>query len=107
LAGFIAQGKRKTARVQAHWPQGRFQLFQTTALVKLAKMLLRARNRRRVKMGLLGAGGIRQRPRHLQHSLRKALCPLGTVSPSYVQDQAQARSFLFGIPRAPSSGVGK
>ncbi|BDY14667.1 MULTISPECIES: TRAP transporter substrate-binding protein [Sulfitobacter] len=89
----IAQGKVNW-RVQAHWPKASSSF--TDSLGKLAEVL-EARTEGAFKMDLLGAGEFAKGP-DIYNIVRKGVVPMGTVSPSYVQDQAQAASFLFGIP---------
>ena len=89
----IAQGKVNW-RVQAHWPKASSSF--TDSLGKLAEVL-ETRTEGAFKMDLLGAGEFAKGP-DIYNIVRKGVVPMGTVSPSYVQDQAQAASFLFGIP---------
>ncbi len=89
----IAQGAVNW-RVQAHWPKASSSF--TDSLGRLAEEL-NTRTDGAFKMELLGAGEFAKGP-DIYNIVRKGVVPMGSISPSYVQDQAEAASFMFGIP---------
>ncbi|MBL3702918.1 ABC transporter substrate-binding protein [Sulfitobacter sp. BDSS02] len=89
----IAQGK-VTWRVQSHWPKASSSF--TDSLGVLATVL-EERTDGAFKLEPLGAGEFAKGP-DIYNILRKGVVPMATLSPSYIQDQAQAASFVYGIP---------
>jgi TRAP-type mannitol/chloroaromatic compound transport system substrate-binding protein len=89
----IAAGK-VTWRVQSHWPKasGSFK----GSLGVLAD-LVTAETEGAFKFELFGAGEFAKGP-EIYNLIRKGVLPMGTSSPSYFQEKAQAASFLYGIP---------
>lgn len=91
----IAQGAVNW-RVQSHWPKASASF--TGSLTVLAEEVEK-RTDGAFKMTLLGAGEFAKGP-DVYNIVRKGVVPMGTISPSYIQDNAEAAAFLFGIPGA-------
>lgn len=89
----IAQGSVRW-RVQSHWPKasGSFD----DSLGALAREVER-RTDGAFRMDLLGDGEFAKGP-DIFNLVRRGVVPMGTISPSYIQDNAQAASFMYGIP---------
>lgn len=83
-----------TWRVQSHWPKASSSF--TGSLVALANEVAR-RTDGAFKLVLLGDGEF-AKGADIYNIVRKGVVPMGTFSPSYVQDNAQAASFMYGIP---------
>lgn len=89
----IAQGQ-VTWRVQSHWPKASSSFDDSLGV--LATML-EERTEGAFKLELFGAGEFAKGP-DIYNLVRKGVVPMGTLSPSYILDKAQAASFLYGIP---------
>lgn len=89
----IAQGK-VTWRVQSHWPKasGSF----SGSLGVLTDWVTEQTDGA-FQFELFGAGEFAKGP-EIYNLIRKGVLPMGTSSPSYFQEKAQAASFLYGIP---------
>ncbi|WP_233270461.1 TRAP transporter substrate-binding protein DctP [Chachezhania sediminis] len=81
-------------RVQSHWPKASSSF--TDSLGVLASEL-EERTDGGFKLELLGAGEFAKGP-DIYNLIRKGVVPMGTLSPSYIQDKAEAAGFLYGIP---------
>lgn len=89
----IAQGQ-VTWRVQAHWPKASSSF--TSSLGVIASQL-EEKTEGAFKLELLGAGEFAKGP-DIFNIVRKGVVPMGTISPSYINDQAEAATFVYGIP---------
>jgi len=89
----IAQGQ-VTWRVQSHWPKASGSFDDSLGV--LATML-EERTEGAFKLELFGAGEFAKGP-DIYNLVRKGVVPMGTISPSYILDKAQAAGFLYGIP---------
>ncbi|MAY86022.1 MAG: ABC transporter substrate-binding protein [Pseudooceanicola sp.] len=89
----IAAGKY-TWRVQSHWPKASSSFSDSLGVVA---EIVEKETDGAMKLELLGAGEFAKGP-DIYNILRKGVVPMATLSPSYIQDQAQAASFLYGIP---------
>ncbi|WP_136637319.1 TRAP transporter substrate-binding protein DctP [Pseudooceanicola onchidii] len=89
----IAQGK-VTWRVQSHWPKASGSFDDSLGVLATE---LEARTEGAFKLELFGAGEFAKGP-DIYNLIRKGVVPMGTISPSYILDKAQAASFLMGIP---------
>jgi TRAP-type mannitol/chloroaromatic compound transport system substrate-binding protein len=89
----IAQGK-VTWRVQSHWPKASSSFTDSLGVLATA---LEERTEGAFKLELFGAGEFAKGP-DIYNLIRKGVVPMGTVSPSYILDKAQAAGFLYGIP---------
>lgn len=89
----IAAGK-VTWRVQSHWPKasGSFK----GSLEVLTDMVTKETDGA-FKFELFGAGEFAKGP-EIYNLIRKGVLPMGTSSPGYFQERAEAASFLYGIP---------
>ena len=83
-----------TWRVQSHWPKASSSF--TDSLGVLAT-LVEERTDGALKLEMLGAGEFAKGP-DIYNIVRKGVVPMGTISPSYIADQAEAANFLYGIP---------
>ena len=83
-----------TWRVQSHWPKASSSF--TDSLGVLASVL-EERTDGAFKLELFGDGEF-AKGADIYNLVRKGVVPMGTLSPSYIQDKAQAASFLYGIP---------
>lgn len=89
----IAQGA-VSWRVQSHWPKASSSFSQSLGVLAAE---LEARTDGAFKMTLLGDGEFAKGP-EVYNIVRRGVVPMGTLSPSYIQDNAQAASFMYGIP---------
>ncbi|WP_407496237.1 TRAP transporter substrate-binding protein DctP [Pseudooceanicola sp. MF1-13] len=89
----IAQGK-VTWRVQSHWPKASGSFNDSLGVLATE---LEERTEGAFKLELFGAGEFAKGP-DIYNLIRKGVVPMGTISPSYILDKAQAASFLMGIP---------
>ncbi|WP_290686915.1 MULTISPECIES: TRAP transporter substrate-binding protein DctP [unclassified Haematobacter] len=89
----LAQGA-VTWRVQSHWPKASSSFNDSLGM--FAKEVER-RTDGAFKMTLLGDGEF-AKGTDIYNIVRRGVVPMGTISPSYIQDNAQAASFLYGIP---------
>ena len=89
----IAQGQ-VTWRVQSHWPKASSSFDDSLGV--LATML-EERTEGAFKLELFGDGEFAKGPA-IYNLVRKGVVPMGTISPSYILDNAQAAGFLYGIP---------
>lgn len=94
LVGRASAQAQVTWRVQAHWPQasGSFR----DSLGVLATELDR-RTEGAFKLEPMGAGEFAGGT-DIYPLVRRGVVPMGTISPSYIEDRAQAATFLYGIP---------
>lgn len=81
-------------RVQSHWPKASSSF---TASLGVMAAELERRTEGAFKMTLLGDGEFAKGP-DIYNIVRRGVVPMGTISPSYIQDHAQAASFMYGIP---------
>ncbi|MWB77697.1 ABC transporter substrate-binding protein [Pseudooceanicola sp. 216_PA32_1] len=81
-------------RVQSHWPKASSSFTDSLGVLAAA---LEERTDGAFKLELFGAGEFAKGP-DIYNLVRKGVVPMGTLSPSYIQDKAQAASFLYGIP---------
>ncbi|MGR3321584.1 MAG: TRAP transporter substrate-binding protein DctP [Pseudooceanicola sp.] len=88
-----AQGK-VTWRMQSHVPKasGSFQ----DSYVAIGNEL-EERTEGAFKLDIYGAGEFAKGP-DIYNLIRKGVLPIGSCSPSYFQDRAQAAAFVYGIP---------
>jgi len=89
----IAQGQ-VTWRVQAHWPKASSSFNDSLGVIAT---LLEEKTEGAFKLEPLGAGEFAKGP-DIYNIVRKGVVPMGTVSPSYITDNAQAATFVYGIP---------
>lgn len=89
----LAQGE-VTWRVQAHWPKASSSFTDSLGVIATK---LEERTEGAFKLELLGAGEFAKGP-DIYNVVRKGVVPMGTISPSYISDQAQAATFVYGIP---------
>ncbi len=89
----IAAGK-VTWRVQSHWPKASSSF---KASLGVLTDMVTAQTDGAFKFELFGAGEFAKGP-DIYNLIRKGVLPMGTASPSYFQEKAQAASFLYGIP---------
>lgn len=89
----IAQGQ-VTWRVQAHWPKASSSFDDSLGVVA---NLLEEKTEGAFKLELLGAGEFAKGP-DIYNIVRRGVVPMGTISPSYISDNAQAATFVYGIP---------
>ncbi|MCX8227388.1 MAG: TRAP transporter substrate-binding protein DctP [Sulfitobacter sp.] len=94
LVGKAIAAGEVTWRVQAHWPKASSSF--TDSLGVVAK-LLEEKTEGAFKLELLGAGEFAKGP-DIYNIVRKGVVPMGTISPSYISDQAEAATFAYGIP---------
>ncbi|PTW54345.1 TRAP-type mannitol/chloroaromatic compound transport system substrate-binding protein [Breoghania corrubedonensis] len=93
----VGKGMAKGAvtwRVQSHWPKASSS-FEASLGVLAAEVSERTDGA--FKLELYGAGEF-AKGSGIYNLVRKGVVPMGTISPSYIQDDAQAASFLYGIP---------
>ena len=83
-----------TWRVQSHWPKASSSFTDSLGVLATA---LEERTEGAFKLELFGAGEFAKGP-DIYNLIRKGVVPMGTVSPSYILDKAQAAGFLYGIP---------
>ena len=89
----IAQGKVNW-RVQSHWPKSSSSFDDSLGVLATQ---LEEQTDGAFKLETFGAGEFAKGP-DIYNLVRKGVVPMGSISPSYVQDNAQAASFMFGIP---------
>lgn len=89
----IAAGKT-TWRVQSHWPKASGSFKGSLGVLT---DLVTEKTEGAFKFELFGAGEFAKGP-EIYNLIRKGVLPMGTSSPSYFQEKAQAASFLYGIP---------
>ncbi len=89
----IAQGE-VTWRVQAHWPKASSSFTDSLGVIA---QLVEERTEGAFKLDLLGAGEFAKGP-DIYNIVRKGVVPMGTISPSYINDQSQVATFVYGIP---------
>ncbi|WP_341234137.1 TRAP transporter substrate-binding protein DctP [uncultured Sulfitobacter sp.] len=89
----IAAGE-VTWRVQAHWPKASSSFTDSLGVVASQ---LEEKTEGAFKLELLGAGEFAKGP-DIYNIVRKGVVPMGTISPSYIADQAEAATFAYGIP---------
>ena len=94
LVGKALAAGEVTWRVQAHWPKASSSF--TDSLQVIAD-LLEEKTEGAFKLELLGAGEFAKGP-DIYNIVRKGVVPMGTISPSYISDNAQAATFVYGIP---------
>ncbi|MCB1340569.1 MAG: TRAP transporter substrate-binding protein DctP [Pseudooceanicola sp.] len=89
----LAQGE-VTWRVQAHWPKASSSFTDSLGVIATK---LEEKTEGAFKLELLGAGEFAKGP-DIYNVVRKGVVPMGTISPSYISEQAQAATFVYGIP---------
>ncbi|MEQ6250894.1 TRAP transporter substrate-binding protein DctP [Sulfitobacter sp. HNIBRBA3233] len=89
----LAQGQ-VTWRVQAHWPKASSSFTDSLGVIATQ---LEEKTEGAFKLELLGAGEFAKGP-DIYNIVRKGVVPMGTISPSYINDQAEAATFVYGIP---------
>jgi TRAP-type mannitol/chloroaromatic compound transport system substrate-binding protein len=89
----IAQGK-VTWRVQSHWPKASASFDDSLGVLT---NWVTEKTDGAFKFELFGAGEFAKGP-EIYNIVRKGVVAMGTASPSYFQEKAQAASFLYGIP---------
>ncbi len=94
LVGKAIAAGEVTWRVQAHWPKASSSFNDSLGVV--AKQL-EEKTEGAFKLELLGAGEFAKGP-DIYNIVRKGVVPMGTISPSYISDQAEAATFAYGIP---------
>lgn len=94
LVGKAIAAGEVTWRVQAHWPKASSSFDDSLGVV--AK-LLEEKTEGAFKLEPLGAGEFAKGP-DIYNIVRRGVVPMGTVSPSYISDQAEAATFIYGIP---------
>jgi TRAP-type mannitol/chloroaromatic compound transport system substrate-binding protein len=94
LVGKAIAAGEVTWRVQAHWPKASSSFTDSLGVVAAQ---LEEKTEGAFKLELLGAGEFAKGP-DIYNIVRKGVVPMGTISPSYISDQAQAATFVYGIP---------
>ncbi|SFS68351.1 TRAP-type mannitol/chloroaromatic compound transport system, substrate-binding protein [Sulfitobacter marinus] len=94
LVGKAIAAGEVTWRVQAHWPKASSSF---TASLGVVAAQLEEKTEGAFKLELLGAGEFAKGP-DIYNIVRKGVVPMGTISPSYISDQAEAATFAYGIP---------
>ncbi|MDF1729342.1 MAG: ABC transporter substrate-binding protein, partial [Sulfitobacter sp.] len=89
----LAQGQ-VTWRVQAHWPKASSSFNDSLGVVAAE---LEEKTEGAFKLELLGAGEFAKGP-DIFNIVRRGVVPMGTISPSYINDQAETATFVYGIP---------
>lgn len=81
-------------RCQSHWPKASSSFKDSLGVFKdeLAK-----RTDGRFKIELFGSGEF-AKGKEIYNIIRKGVVPMGTCSPAYILDEAQAASYAYGIP---------
>ncbi|NOR31208.1 MAG: ABC transporter substrate-binding protein [Sulfitobacter sp.] len=94
LVGKAIAAGEVTWRVQAHWPKASSSFTDSLGVVAAQ---LEEKTEGAFKLELLGAGEFAKGP-DIYNIVRKGVVPMGTISPSYISDQAEAATFAYGIP---------
>ncbi|UWR27901.1 TRAP transporter substrate-binding protein DctP [Sulfitobacter sp. S223] len=94
LVGKAIAAGQVTWRVQAHWPKASSSFTDSLGVIAT---LLEEKTEGAFKLDLLGAGEFAKGP-DIYNIVRKGVVPMGTISPSYISDNAQAATFVYGIP---------
>jgi TRAP-type mannitol/chloroaromatic compound transport system substrate-binding protein len=94
LVGKAIAAGEVTWRVQAHWPKASSSFTDSLGVVASQ---LEEKTEGAFKLELLGAGEFAKGP-DIYNIVRKGVVPMGTISPSYITDQAEAATFAYGIP---------
>lgn len=94
LVGRASAQAQVTWRVQSHWPKASGSFDDSLGAMATA---LEERTEGAFRLELLGAGEFAKAP-DIYNIVRRGVVPMGTISPSYIQDNAQAAAFLYGIP---------
>lgn len=94
ITGRASAQAQVTWRVQAHWPKASGSFDDSLGVLAST---LEERTEGAFKLELLGAGEFAKGP-DIFNIVRRGVVPMGSISPSYIQDNAEAASFLFGIP---------
>ncbi len=94
LVGKAIAAGQVTWRVQAHWPKASSSFTDSLGVIAT---LLEEKTEGAFKLELLGAGEFAKGP-DIYNIVRKGVVPMGTISPSYISDNAQAATFVYGIP---------
>ncbi|MEM5520119.1 TRAP transporter substrate-binding protein DctP [Sulfitobacter sp. AS59] len=94
LVGKAIAAGEVTWRVQAHWPKASSSFTDSLGVVASQ---LEEKTEGAFKLELLGAGEFAKGP-DIYNIVRKGVVPMGTISPSYIADQAEAATFAYGIP---------
>lgn len=94
LVGRATAQAQVTWRVQSHWPKASSSFSGSLGVLATA---LEKRTEGAFKLEPLGAGEFAKGP-DIFNIVRRGVVPMGTISPSYIQDNAQAAAFLYGIP---------
>lgn len=94
LVGKAIAAGEVTWRVQAHWPKASSSFTDSLGVLATA---LEERTEGAFKLELLGAGEFAKGP-DIYNIVRKGVVPMGSISPSYIIDNAEAASFAYGIP---------
>lgn len=89
----LAQGE-VSWRVQAHWPKASSSFDDSLGVVAT---ILEEKTEGAFKLEPLGDGEFAKGP-DIYNIVRRGVVPMGTVSPSYITDNAQAATFIYGIP---------
>jgi len=94
LVGKAIAAGEVTWRVQAHWPKASSSFSDSLEVIATQ---LEEKTEGAFKLELLGAGEFAKGP-DIYNIVRKGVVPMGTISPSYISDNAQAATFVYGIP---------
>lgn len=94
LVGKAIAAGEVTWRVQAHWPKASSSFTDSLGVIAT---LLEEKTEGAFKLEPLGAGEFAKGP-DIYNIVRKGVVPMGTISPSYINDQAEAATFIYGIP---------
>ena len=94
LIGRASAQAEVTWRVQSHWPKASGSFDDSLGALATA---LEERTEGAFKLEPLGAGEFAKAP-DIFNIVRRGVVPMGSISPSYIQDNAEAAAFLYGIP---------
>ncbi|WBU56159.1 TRAP transporter substrate-binding protein DctP [Paracoccus sediminicola] len=94
MVGRASAQAQVTWRVQSHWPKASGSFDGSLGALATA---LEERTEGAFKLELLGAGEFAKGP-DIFNVVRRGVVPMGSISPSYIEDNAAAASFLYGIP---------
>lgn len=94
LVGQAIAAGEVTWRCQSHWPKASSSFKDSLGV--LADQLAE-RTDGRFTIETFGAGEF-AKGKEIYDIVKRGVVPMGTISPSYIQDQVQAASFAYGIP---------
>lgn len=94
LIGAASAQAEVTWRVQSHWPKASSSFNDSLGVLAST---LAERTDGRFKLELFGDGEF-SKGGEVYNLVRRGVVEMGTCSPAYIQDEAQAASFAYGIP---------